>query len=469
MKIAFIYPPAIHRQFEEDIDIVSKEFGVFPPLGLMYAAAINERAGNQSLIIDANAEGLSKEQVLARVKESKPDMLGFLLTAYGFFKALNWIRFLKRETRLPILTGNVLCQMYPEVLMAYPEIDYIIIGPATNSLPQLLERLKNGRSMKGVLGAGWRENGRVVISRPLTMREDFNSLPFPARHLLKNEKYHAVMSKRKNYTIMITSKGCNSNCTFCHIPRIPISLRSEELVVAEMEQCYNKYGIREMDIFDPSFTMIKRRVMKICEGIIKKKIDIHWACRVRVDQVDEELLYNMQKAGCRRILYGMESGSNENLKKMQKGITVDQAKKAVDMTRKTGIMALGFFMLGVPGETVESLRRTIKYSREIGVDYAQYHRTVAKPNTELSRQVNKSLGYDYWREYISGRIPEKRLPTPWTTVPDRIIQKATKCAYLKFYFRPEYLIRLIAGIKSWAEFKRYVRSVFGLLLSRRDK
>lgn len=468
MKITFVYPTTIHKQFEEDIDIVSKEFGVFPPLGLAYAAAINERAGNQSLIIDANAEGLSKGQVLARIKELKPDMLGFLLTAYGFFETSNWIRFLKEETHLPILAGNVLCDMYPDVVMVHPEIDYIIIGPATNSLPQLVERLKNGRSLEGVLGAGWRENGRVVISRPLTMREDFDNLPFPARHLLKNEKYHAVMSKRKNYTIMITSKGCNSSCTFCHIPGIPISFRSEELVVAEMEQCYNKYGIREMDIFDPSFTMSKRRVLKICEGIIKKNIDIHWACRARVDQVDEELLYYMQKAGCRRILYGIESGVDENLRKMKKDITVEQARKTVDTTKKAGIMALGFFMLGVPGETVESLRKTITYSREIGVDYAQYHRTMAKPNTDLSRQVNKTLGYDYWREYVSGRVPEKRLPTPWTEIPDEIIQKATKYAYLKFYFRPRYLLRLIAGIKSWGELKRYIRSAFGLLLSRRD-
>lgn len=468
MKIAFIYPSPVHKRFEEDIDIVSREFGLFPPLGLAYAAAINEKAGNQSIIIDANAEKLSKEQALKRVDDFKPDMLGFLLTAYGFFESLNWIRFFKQKTGLPVIAGNVLCEMYPEAVMQYEEIDYIIIGSATNALPFLLQRLSNKQELYGLSGIGWRDKGRIIISRPQTTKEDFDNLPFPARHLLPNEKYHAVMSKRKNYTIMITSRGCNSACSFCHIPAIPLSFRPEAAVVAEMEECYRKYNIREMDIFDPSFTMSKQRVLSICQGILEKNIDIHWACRARVDQVDEELLKMMRRAGCRRILYGIESADEENLRRMKKGISVDQATAAVDMTKKSGILALGFFMLAVPGETYSSLRKTIDYSFKIGVNYAQYHRTMAKPKTELTRQVNEIFGYDYWQEYISGRVPEMRLPTPWTDIPDEVIQRETKLAYLKFYFRPWYLLWLIAGIKSWGEFKRYLRSAIGLFLSRRD-
>ncbi|MBM3245182.1 MAG: B12-binding domain-containing radical SAM protein [Candidatus Omnitrophica bacterium] len=469
MKIAFIYPPQTHKYFEEDIDIVSREFGVFPPLGLAYAAAINEQAGNKSIIIDANAEKLKLSDVLSRLRQFKPDMLGFLLTAYGFFDALPWVRFLKKETGLPVLAGNVLCNMYPETIMRYPEFDYLIIGPATESLPLLVDRIKKSQNLGGISGVAWRCDGKVVIVNPATFKEDFSKLPFPARHLLPNHRYHAIMSKRKNYTIMITSKGCDSKCTFCHIHGIPVSFRPEEMVVAEMEECYLKFGIREMDIFDPSFTMKRERVFKICEGIIKKGIDIHWACRTRVDQVDQELLNIMSKAGCKRILYGIESGVDDNLRKMQKGIIVNQAKRAVDLTKKANIKSLGFFMLGVPGETTETLNQTIRYSREIGLDYAQFHRTMAKPGTELSKQANDALGYDYWKEYISGCVMEKRLPTPWMYLSDRIIQKSTKYAYLKFYFRPRYLLGLIAGIRSWHELKRYGRSALGLLLSRRDR
>lgn len=113
MKIAFVYSPTVHKCFEEDIDVVSREFGVFPPLGLAYAAAISEKAGHQCTIIDANAEKLNKQEVLYRIKEFRPDMLGFLLTAYGFFESLSWIRFLKEKMHLPVLGGNILCSMYP--------------------------------------------------------------------------------------------------------------------------------------------------------------------------------------------------------------------------------------------------------------------------------------------------------------------------------------------------------------------
>ena len=154
MKIAFIYPTQVHKQFEEDIDIVSKEFGVFPPLGLAYAAAIHEQSGNQAIIIDVNAERLSAKAVLERINAFKPDMLAFLLTVYGFFDALHWIRFLKKETNLTVLAGNVLCGMYPEVIMQYPEIDYIIIGPATETLPRLIDRLKNRKELDGLSGVG---------------------------------------------------------------------------------------------------------------------------------------------------------------------------------------------------------------------------------------------------------------------------------------------------------------------------
>jgi len=469
MNIALIYPPISHKSFEEDIDIVSREFGIFPPLGLAYAAAVIEKAGNKSCIIDANAEQLSKNEVLIRINEFKADMLGFMLTAYGFFDTLRWVRFLKKHTQLPVLAGNVLCSMYPEQVLRYAPIDYIIIGPAIEALPRFIQAVENRESLHGIPGLGWRENGEIRISEPLTMEEDFNRLPFPARGLLPNEKYHAVMSKRKNYTIMVTSKGCTGSCVFCHIHKIPMSFRSEDLVVAEIEECFHNYNIREMDIFDPSFTMLKNRVYNICDGILKKNIDIHWACRARVDQVDSALLSCMQRAGCRRILYGIESGVNDNLKNMKKEIVVEQAMQAVALTKKSGIQVLGFFMLGVPGETLESIRQTIAYSRAIGVDYAQYHRVMAKPDTELNKAVTEALGFDYWREYIRGCVFERRLPTPWTEVPDDVLQRMTKYAYLTFYFRPLYLLKLIRGVKSWGELKRYIRSAVGLLLSRRDK
>lgn len=469
MKIAFIYPPFHHKKFEEDIDIVSQEFGLFPPLGLAYAAAIHERAGGEAIIIDANALGLNKKQVLSEVLQWRPDMLAFLLTAYSFFDTLSWIGYLKEKTQLPTLVGNVLCSMYPSEVMSHKVIDYMLIGPTTKTLPEFVRRIHRNESLAGLSGVGWRKNGKVVIAMPETLKEDFADLPFPARHLLPNHKYHAVMSKRKPYTIMVTSKGCNAKCTFCHIHEIPYSAQTPERTVEEIEQCVVKYGIREMDIFDPSFTINRDRVLSICRLIVDKKLDIHWACRARVDQIDEELLQAMAEAGCKRILYGIEHGQKEKLDAMKKGTTQDQIKTTIDLTKKSGIASIGFFMLGVPGEKKQSMNETIKYARKLNLDYAQFHRTIGKPKTELSKQVAAYLGYDYWGEYIKGNVPEQRLPSPWTKLSDKTIQKFTKRAYWSYYFRPSYLFKLIGGIKSVDEFKRYLRSAWGLIFSKKDK
>ena len=238
MKIAFIFPPFDHKRFEEDLDVVSREFAQPPPLGLAYAAAIAERAGHEAMIIDANClPRLSEQKVLNMLREFKPDMLGFLLTAYMFRQTLDWIQFMKKETSLPVIVGNVLMELYPKEIMTHTEINYGIIGSAQQALPSLLTALENNSDMTHIQGLCYRKDNEIVLNAPDTLLEDFDSLPFPARHLLPNHKYHTIISKRKNFTIMMTSKGCPSKCGFCHVKNIPYSARKPEGVVAEIEEC----------------------------------------------------------------------------------------------------------------------------------------------------------------------------------------------------------------------------------------
>jgi len=463
MKIAFIFPPFAHKRFEEDVDIVSQEFAQPPPLGLAYAATIAEKAGHKAIIIDANCRpGLSKQEVLRRINVFKPDILGFMLTAYMFRQTLEWIRFLKEMTKLPTLVGNVLLELYPKEVMTHKEIDYGIIGSAQQSLPLLLSAIKEKTEIGNIKGICYKEDGNIVINPPDTLKENFDTLPFPARHLLPNHKYYTIISKSKNFTIMMTSKGCPSKCGFCHVKNIPYSARQAEGVVDEIEECYKKYNIREIEFFDPVFTMNKMRIVDICKGIKKRNIDVSWACRARVDQVDEELLDEMKSSGCTRIYYGVECGNQNILNNISKGITLDRIRKIVDLTKKKGILTLGFFLIGAPGDTIESIKETIQFALSLNLDYAQFHKTIAKPTTVLYEQVKKVTGRDYWKEYILGITNEERLPTPWTEVSDRDIERYTIKAYRKFYFKPSRLFKIATGIKSFEEFNRYLRSVIGL-------
>ncbi|MFH1460439.1 MAG: radical SAM protein [Candidatus Omnitrophota bacterium] len=468
MRVQFIFPPYTHKKFEEDISIVSRRFGIFPPLGLAFAAAILEAQGHCVDIIDARASNLSKEQTLQRIKYFQPKLLGFMLTFYMFHDTLVWIKFFKEKTNIPIIVGNVLMEFFPQDVMAYPEIDYGIIGSAQKNLPLLIEFLENNKNIENISGLCYRKDGQVIINKPKELFEDFQTLPFPARHLLPNHKYHAVMSKRKNLTIMVTTRGCAASCNFCHIKDIKYSARSAQMVVDEMQECYEKFNVREIEIFDPTFNMDKRRVMDICQGIVDRKLDIDWACRARIDCMNPEMLKIMCQAGCKRILYGIESGDENILKKIKKGINLSQIRDTIKATQDLGIKALGFFLLGSPGDSLKTINKTVKFAKELKLDYAQFHKTIAKPGTELYDQVKNYTGRDLWREYILGKYPESRLPTPWTDLSAQTIEQCTYQAYRKFYFRIGYLWQTLRGIKSFHEFKRYLASFFGLIFEKRD-
>lgn len=469
MKIAFIWPPFDHKLFEEDLDIVSTEFAQPPPLGIMYAAAIAEQHGHECIVIDANVKPrLTKEEVLKKVEEFNPDMLGYLLTVYMFRQTHEWIKYLKDNTGLPVVVGNICLDYYPNEVMSHPEIDYGIIGPATKNFPELLSRIEKKKSIEDIAGLIFRKNGQICINPAITLKEDFSILPFPARHLIDNSKYHTIVSKRKNFTVMMTSKGCPFTCNFCIVENIPYSYRTPEATVDEIEHCYRNFNIREIEFFDPLFNCNKDRVIKICKEIIRRKLDIRWACRARADLMDGEILKWMKSAGCHRIYYGVESGSDVILRKMGKRLSKDKVKEAIYMTKKEGMLTLAFCLIGSTGDTYETVSESINYVCSLPLDYAQFHKCVAKPGTPLYEQVKKETGRDYWSEYILGTAGEERLPSPWTTLTENEIEELTLKAYHKFYFRPKKLLQLLVSIKSPAELGRYIRSTIGLLNSKSD-
>ncbi len=468
MRLGFVFGDYSHKKFEEDIDVVSREFGTFAPLGLGFAAAIAERAGHEVVLIDAHAERLTPPQVLERLRRFDPQALGFMLTTYMFHDNLRYIRYLKREIDVPTFVGNVNMELYPRETLSYPEIDFGIMGPALDALPALLDALEQGKPVPDMPGLCYKRDGEVVLNKPSYTKEPFDRLPFPWREGLPHHLYHSAMSKRKNLMNMITVRGCPAACTFCHIHRVPYSTRPAQGVVDEMAECQERFGVHEFEIFDPSFTMDRQRTMDICDGIIRRGLDLDFAVRVRVDQVDPELLARMHQAGCRRMLYGMETGSQELLDRMKKGITLDQSLQAIRWTQDAGIKAIGFFLIGVPGETRETIQETLRFAINSGVDYAQFHKTMAKPKTQLNRQAMETLGYDYWREYVLGNAPEMRIPAPWTDLSQETVEQETVRAYHRYYMRPRYIAKTLLGVQSAEELWRYVRSGIGLFTVKTD-
>jgi radical SAM superfamily enzyme YgiQ (UPF0313 family) len=437
-------------------------------LSLAWVAAIAERAGHEVTIVDARTLKLSKEDTLDRLKEFKPDIMGFMMTTYMFRETLEWVRFLKAHLKIPVIVGGYNLRVYPKESIMGEEIDFGCVNSAYYTMPALLSELEGGRNFDAVPGLVYKKNGEVIETPAYPEMEDFNAYPNPARRLLPNELYAEFPTERRNFTVMVTSKGCPRGCLFCEAGRTPYNPRSPETVINEIEECYTNYGIREIDIFDYEFLIDRKRALAIFNLLQERNLDLIWACRARIDSVDEELLREMKKAGCNRVYYGIESGVQEILDRINKGITLDQIRETIRLTRENDIRALGFFLIGNPGETKKNIRETLKFAKSLDLDYVQFSKLTAKPLTPMWRDMTKQLGYDYWREYILGNVEDQPLPRPWTEFSNDEIDAIAKKAYVSYHSRPLFLIKSTLKVKSFEEFKRKFSAFLEMLFRQED-
>ena len=206
MRLALVFNPFRYKVHEENLRIVQKYFGMFPPLSLAWVAAIARDAGHEVTIVDARTLRLTKEEVRERLKEFKPDIMGFMMTTYMFVDTMEWIRYLKKELQVPVVVGGYNLRVYPRESISHPEIDYGVVEQALETLPQLLSALEGRRKLEDVVGLVYKDNGRIMLNAPRPV--SFEKFPFPARDLLPNDLYAEFPTERKNFTVMVTSLGC---------------------------------------------------------------------------------------------------------------------------------------------------------------------------------------------------------------------------------------------------------------------
>ncbi len=468
MKFALVFNPFKYKLHEENLKIVQKYFGLFPPLSLTWPAAIAEQHGHQVILIDARTLGLTKEEVLDRLIQFQPDIMGFMMTTYMYRETLEWIVYFKKRLKIPVVIGGYNLRVYPKESIMPGEIDFGVVNSSLYTIPELFKQLESERRFDDVPGLVYKEKGEIIQTPSLKPEERFEDYPNPARHLLPNELYAEFPTERRNFTAMVTSKGCPMRCKFCEAGRTYYNPRSAKKVVDEIQECYYKYNIKEIDIFDYEFLIDRKRALDICKRLQEKKMDITWACRSRIDSVDEKLLQEMKNAGCCRIYYGVESGNQNTLDELNKGITVKQIKDNIRLTKEIGIKTLGFILIGVPGETKQTIKNNLRFAKSLDLDYVQFSKLTAKPLTDMWKQLVKDTNYDYWKEYILGNTVERPLPRPWTKLSNKEIDELTKRCYISYYFRPLFLLKAVLEIKSFKEFKRKFFAFWDMLFKQEN-
>lgn len=463
VKFALVYPPYGPVRNEPGIKTVKENYGIFPSLSLLYVAGILENAGCEVLFIDAHAEDLSLEETVARLQKFGPDFIGYTLTTYLFFQSLDWIKAIKAQMDIPVVVGGVHLSIYAKETLGYSCIDYAVTGEAENSLPELLTAIIKKTDLSDVRGIAFRKDDGTIIVTPREKEVNVNLSPYPARHLIKNDIYYSFISKYKNFSVFITSRGCPYKCIFCEQGSKTFRPRSPKNVVDELEICVNEFGIRELDFFDSSFTIQKQRVIDICDEIKRRKLDIVWAARTRVDCITDDVLQSMSSAGCQRIYYGIESGNREILQTLKKSTSIEMYRDVVRRTKKHNINTFGYFMIGNPYENEITIRQTIKLALSLDLDYAQFSKVTPMPATEMYTMLLKEHGRDYWREHIEKGIDDE-IPRPLCDMTDEEIQRWTRLAYLRFYYRPSYIMRSLSNMKSKEELVRSAKTAWQMLI-----
>ncbi|MDH4183866.1 MAG: B12-binding domain-containing radical SAM protein, partial [Nitrospinota bacterium] len=394
-----------------------------------------------------------------------PDILGMTVYTSHFHWAKEWMEYLKGilpDTKF--MVGGVHSTQFPEETAKYlPFVDYVVVGEAEVVLPPLLGALSRGDGPSGVKGVVYKdpEKGVVFTGMPGVV-EDMDSVPFPARHLVPNHKYYNFISRRKSYTVFNSSRGCPFRCVFCEAAGQKWRARSAKNVVDEMEDCYERFNIREFDFFDSSFTINKKRVHEVCEEIISRGLHkkIIWNVRSRVDTINEDMLVALKDAGCYRIFYGVESANPEILKKLRKSADISQMEKIITLTDKIGISTFGYFLVGCPGETEEAARESLDMALRLPLDFIIFNRLTSFPGTELYNKYYLGMGMkDFWSEYLAmEKPPDYHLGRPWTELSEERLQEISMEFMMRFYFRPKQIYRAVKNVRSLEQFVRYSKA-----------
>ncbi len=395
---------------------------VAPPLNLAYvASAIRDSA--EVSIIDCYALEMGMEECAKKVVKGRPDIVAVIPNDYcdyvikGFDKwASAFFSRIKNQCSALTVAGGPHAMALPEETLRYADV--IIRGDQDAAFRSIADAIKGSKAMTNADGIGFTKNKKRHIRKPLYAK-DIDSITFPSRGLLHTGIYKHVLVPKPMTTVK-TSRGCPYNCIYCTRGVYgPYRERSPDNVIEELR------GIREKSviIYDDIFTFNRKRTLEICDKIIRENMDIMWACSTRTDAVDRKLLERMRRAGCFLIAYGVESGDQRILNNLRKGISAKETESVMKMTRRAGIKSVAYMLLGSPGETAESVGKSIAMLEKARPDYVQFNPITVYPGSDMYKNNGN-------------RIQE------------RTLKRTESMLYRKYYIRPGYILRQAAGMRS---------------------
>ncbi len=410
-----------------------------PPLGLLYVAGALERAGRSVAVVDAQAEGLDDAGFVARVRRLRPAVIGLSGMTPMRDEIAHTVALTHDLADRLVLGGVHATRFHDTVLHEFPELDAAVVGEGEEVAVALLDWWDGGA--QGAPPAGVVVRGAEFVEAPVPA--DLGALAWPARHLVPHGRYRYPFQTAAGFTTLISSRGCPFRCTFCDKTVSGSGWRARPAgdVVEELEEIRHRYGIGYVCIFDDNFTLRRRRVVEICEEILRRGLRIAWKCEARVDGIDEELAHLMARAGCRTVAFGVESGNQDSLDFLKKDQQVPRMERAIAACRAAGIETVAYVLVGIPGETPDTAMNTLRFAVDAELDFIQFSTLSPFPGTEL---YDVALREGWFREtgVLNPADGEERratlVPPGWT---EADLSRTLRKMYGGFYLRPGYLAR----------------------------
>ncbi len=379
----------------------------FPPLGIGYIASYARERGYRVKILDCTF--ITQEEAERRIRNERARVVG-IYSMLSMVSSAKRLASVARETSELVIAGGPMPSAYPNMFLGV--FDAVVQGEGEITVAELLDSMDGRGSpvfekVRGAWLAPQLNGGRIEFTGHRPLVKNLDDLPFPARDLYDNELYKDYYRKNYGYTMtsMIASRGCPFSCDFCWRPdygRI-YRYRSPANIAEEMEEIREKWGYRRIWFADELFIASKKHVLRLCEEIVRRGIDVGWECLSRVDLFDAEVARAMRRAGCYKVIFGLESGDDYVLNKlMNKRITVSQSVSAVKAAKRAGLQVGAFFILGYPGESDETMLKTIKLASSLPLDYFSMTVPYPLPGTGLYEKVKGNMEAFEWEKPLHG-------------------------------------------------------------------
>ncbi len=428
-----------------------------PYLGISYIASALIKNGIDSGILNLSVYKGTPMDAALKILAEEPVIVGLSVFTPSYGKIKGIIAQLKDlKPDVNIVIGGPHISALPEFALADLGADIGIIGEAEEVFVDMVKsygyNLKEN-DLSGYPGVVFKKNNEIIRTEGINIIKDLDSLETPAWQLIDPASYidtpGHIFGLRHPAAPVITSRGCPHNCSFCCSQAVhgrKIRLRSADAVVNEIECLIKDFGIKEINIIDDNFTEVRGHAIAICTEIIKRGLDITWKTPVgvRLDSLDDELLSVMKQAGCYQLGFGIESVSSEVLEKNQKPLSASTVLKKIEMVKRHGFETFGFFILGLPNDTRQTLELTVEFARRSPLDYVVFSFAVPYPGSELFQRLylHGEINDILWESFV--------FTNPFDTcmVKKDALRRIFVRAFISSYiYNPKRLFKIIKHIK----------------------